>query len=202
MKLLVVASDKGGHFVPFIEEQITALEALGVQIIRYGITGKGIMGYLRCLPALRRLIRAERPDIVHAHYGLSGLLANLQRMVPVITTYHGSDINKPSIRRFSKIAMRLSAHNIFVSARSASLAMGNGLWAIDEETNRQSPIANHPNKATGLLFESDNADELAEKMLWALAHPAEVQTIITNAQAEVQKYSWANIRQQLMKLYE
>ena len=68
--------------------------------------------------------------------------------------------------------------------------------------NRQLPIANSPNKATGLLFESDNADELAEKMLWALEHPAEVQTIITNAQAEVQKYSWESIRKQLMKLYE
>lgn len=122
MKLLVVASDKGGHFVPFIEEQIAALEACGVQIVRYGVTGKGITGYLRELPVLRRLIRAERPDIIHAHYGLCGLLANLQRMVPVVTTYHGSDINVPSILRISKIAMRLSAHNIFVSARSVAIA--------------------------------------------------------------------------------
>ena len=122
MKLLIIASDKGGHFVPFIEEQIAALEACGVLIIRYGVTGKGITGYLRELPALRRLIRAERPDIIHAHYGLCGLLANLQRMAPVVTTYHGSDINLPSILRISKIAMRLSAHNIFVSARSMSIA--------------------------------------------------------------------------------
>ena len=123
MKVLVVASDKGGRFVPFIEEQVVALEARGVQIIRYGVTGHGIMGYLRELPALRRLIRAERPDIVHAHYGLSGLLANLQRRVPVVTTYHGSDINKPSILRFSRIAMRLSAYNIFVSKRNVSIAL-------------------------------------------------------------------------------
>ena len=122
MKLLIIASDKGGHFVPFIEEQIAALEACGVQIVRYGVTGKGITGYLRELPALRRLIRAERPDIIHAHYGLCGLLANLQRRVPVVTTYHGSDINKPSILRFSKIAMRLSAYNIFVSQRNVALA--------------------------------------------------------------------------------
>ena len=122
MKLLVLASDKGGKFVPFIEEQIVALQQVGVEIIRYGVTGKGIVGYLRELPALRRFIRAERPDIIHAHYGLCGLLANLQRRVPVVTTYHGSDINKPSIRRFSKIAMRLSAHNIFVSKRNVALA--------------------------------------------------------------------------------
>ena len=124
LKIFVVASDKGGKFVPFIEEQITALEALGVQVIRYGVTGKGVVGYLREQPALRRFIRAERPDIVHAHYGLCGLLANLQRLVPVVTTYHGSDINVPSVLRFSKIAMRLSAHNIFVSQRNMALALG------------------------------------------------------------------------------
>ena len=124
MKILIVASDKNGHFAPFIEEQITALQAYGMEIIRYGVTGKGIAGYLRELPALRRLIRAERPDIIHAHYGLCGLLANLQRLVPVVTTYHGSDINVPSILRFSKIAMRLSAYNIFVSKRNIDLAIG------------------------------------------------------------------------------
>ena len=124
MKILVIASDKQGKFTPFIEEQIVALQARGIEVLRYGITGKGIIGYLRELPALRRAIRQYRPNLIHAHYGLSGLLANLQRRVPVVTTYHGSDINLPSILRFSKIAMRLSAHNIFVSKRSASIALG------------------------------------------------------------------------------
>ena len=124
MKILIVASDKQGRFAPFIEEQMTALEARGIEVLRYGITGKGILGYLRELPALRRAIRQHRPDIIHAHYGLSGLLANLQRRVPVITTYHGSDINVPAILRFSKIAMRLSAHNIFVSKRNMVIALG------------------------------------------------------------------------------
>ena len=122
MKILILASDKGNKFAPFIEEQIVALQQTGVEIIRYGVTGKGITGYLRELPALRRFIRAERPDIIHAHYGLCGLLANLQRRVPVVTTYHGSDINVPSILRFSKLAMRLSKANIFVSKRNIALA--------------------------------------------------------------------------------
>ena len=124
MKILIVASDKSGHFAPFIEEQMAALEARGVKVMRYGITGKGIIGYLRELPALRRAIRQHRPDLIHAHYGLSGLLANLLRRVPVVTTYHGSDINVPSILRLSKIAMRLSAHNIFVSKRNVLIALG------------------------------------------------------------------------------
>ncbi len=140
MKLLIIASDKGGHFVPFIEEQIAALEACGVQIVRYGVTGKGIIGYLRELPALRRFIRAERPDIIHAHYGLCGLLANLQRIAPVVTTYHGSDINVPSILRISKIAMRLSAHNIFVSKKNVELAMGYGQWAMGNCPQKRSTL--------------------------------------------------------------
>ena len=82
------------------------------------------------------------------------------------------------------------------------MAIGYGQWAIDDETNRQSPIANRPNKATGLLFESDNADELAAKMLWSLEHQEEVKYIIANAQADVQKYSWENVKQQLMKVYQ
>lgn len=122
MKLLIVASDKGGYFVPFIEEQIATLQAFDVYVVRYGIKGKGILGYLRSLPALKRAIKQHQPDLIHAHYGLSGLLANLQRRVPVITTYHGSDINKPNILRFSKIAMRLSAWNIFVSKRNIAIA--------------------------------------------------------------------------------
>ena len=130
MKILIVASDKGGCFVPFIEEQIVALQDIGVNVIRYGVKGKGIIGYLRELPALRRFIHAERPDLVHAHYGLCGILTNLQRIAPVVTTYHGSDINLPSILRFSKIAMRLSAWNIFVSKRNIAIAQPKNKYTL------------------------------------------------------------------------
>ena len=123
MKVLIVASDKGDHFTPFVEEQISALKAYGVETIRYAIRGKGIMGYLKELPQLKKYIWIHKPDVIHAHFGLSGLLANLQCRVPVVTTYHGSDINKPSILRFSKIAIRLSAYNIFVSKRNIAIAI-------------------------------------------------------------------------------
>ena len=122
MKLLIVGNNKPGRFAPFVEEQVCALQQLGCEVIFFGVQGKGILGYLRCLPALKRAIKQHQPNLIHAHYGLSGLLANLQRIVPVVTTYHGSDINKPNILRFSKIAMRLSTHNIFVSKRNIAIA--------------------------------------------------------------------------------
>ena len=123
MKILIVGNNKLGCFAPFVEEQAHALQLQGCEVVFFGVQGKGFLGYLRCLPALRRAIQQHQPDLIHAHYGLSGLLANLQRRVPVVTTYHGSDINVPAVRRFSKIAMRLSTHNIFVSQRNVTLAL-------------------------------------------------------------------------------
>ena len=136
MKILIVASDKGNHFVPFIEEQMAALAQEGIEVERFGIKRKGLWGYLREMPRLCRTIREVRPDLIHAHYGLSGLLAGLARWVygglsplfegeggvPVITTYHGSDINEPRVLRLSCLAMRLSAWNIFVSKRNVEIA--------------------------------------------------------------------------------
>ena len=122
MKILIVASDKGGHFSPFIEEQSAALQQQGCEVLRFGITGHGTMGYLRSLPALKKFIREQQPDLIHAHYGLSCLLASMQRLVPVVTTYHGSDIHDPHILPLSRLAMRRSAWNIFVSKSAFEVA--------------------------------------------------------------------------------
>lgn len=122
MRILVVASYNKGRFAPFILEQAEALEKQGCEVRFFGLQGKGIMGYLKNLSALKTAVKEFRPDVVHAHYGLSGLLANLQRQVPVVTTYHGSDINEPKVLRFSKMAMRLSAWNIFVSTKTMEIA--------------------------------------------------------------------------------
>lgn len=122
MKILIVASHNKGYYAPFIEEQAAALKRCGCEIEFFGVTGKGIKGYIAAYPELLKSIRSFKPDIVHAHYGLSGLLANLQRKVPVVTTYHGSDINEKSVLPFSRIAMRLSRFNIFVSQRTLEIA--------------------------------------------------------------------------------
>ena len=122
MKALVVARYKEHGFVPFITQQVAALEQCGTECRYFPIKSNGITGYLKHLKALRNTIREFQPDVVHAHYGLCGLLANLQRRVPVVTTFHGSDINKKNVLPFSKMAMRLSAWNIFVSQKTIDIA--------------------------------------------------------------------------------
>ncbi len=53
----------------------------------------------------------------------------------------------------------------------------------------------------GLLFESDNEAELAEKMLWAVRHQGEVGTMIERAKQSVKQYRWDNIKDQLYSVY-
>lgn len=122
MKILIVASLNKGFYAPFIVEQAQALENSGHNILFFGIEGQGVFGYLKNRSRLIRVIQQFDPQIVHAHYGLSGLLANMQRKVPVVTTFHGSDINNKSVLRFSKLAMFFSAYTIFVSQRNIAIA--------------------------------------------------------------------------------
>jgi len=118
MRVLIICSINSGKIAPFIVDQVDALITEGLVCEYFTIQGKGISGYLKNRGLLIRKIREFQPDIIHAHYGLSGLLANTQRKVPVVTTYHGSDINMQSVYILSRINMFLSAFNIFVSQKN------------------------------------------------------------------------------------
>ena len=125
MKVLVVCSFKENYhdnIAPFIKEQVEALRAMGVECDCFMVKGKGVLGYLRQLKPLKSKISEFHPDVIHAHFGLCGLLANLQREVPVVTTYHGSDINDSRALPFSKMAIRLSSWNLFVSRKTLGIA--------------------------------------------------------------------------------
>lgn len=54
---------------------------------------------------------------------------------------------------------------------------------------------------TGLLFESDNNVELAEKMIWAVDNQAAAQAIIQKAHHAVNQYGWENIKDKLYQAY-
>ena len=127
MKILVVCSYRdfiSSGIAAFIEDQMKAVCAQGAECEYYLVHGKGVFGYLHEIPALRKRIRDYKPDLIHAHYGLCGLLANMAtRRVPVVSTYHGSDINQDTVYRYSKYSIRLSAWNIFVSPKNIEKAV-------------------------------------------------------------------------------
>ena len=115
MKVLIVASGNSAVISPFVKEQGDSLKEIGLDIDYFLIKGKGITGYLKNYFNLIRLVKNNTYDIIHAHYGLSGLLATFQSHVPVVITFHGSDVNLNRTNFYlSFVASRLSNANIFV----------------------------------------------------------------------------------------
>jgi teichuronic acid biosynthesis glycosyltransferase TuaC len=122
MKVLIVSSTANNKLSPFIKEQMDSLISIGINCVPFPITRNGILGYLQHFFLLKKTIRSEKPDLIHAHYGLSGLLANLQIKIPVITTFHGTDINNKKIRWISSIVARLNMKSIYVTEHLKKLA--------------------------------------------------------------------------------
>ena len=120
MKVLKVCSGNNG-LSPFVKEQALSLRKEGLIVDIYQIKGNGVLGYLKNFGAYKKMLNAKDYDIVHAHYGLSGLLANLQRKIPVVTTFHGSDTHYPFIRKLSIVTTWLSKFSIITNDRQFEL---------------------------------------------------------------------------------
>ena len=117
LRILVVYSQNSGKIMPFVVEQVEDLKTKGCDVDFFPIIGKGMVGYLKNRRRLLLKIKEFKPDVLHAHFGLSGLLANLQRKIPVVSTYHGCDINTFKLRIFSLFSIIFSKYNIFVSQK-------------------------------------------------------------------------------------
>jgi glycosyltransferase involved in cell wall biosynthesis len=77
----------------FVASQVRSLEPLGVESDLLEIEGyKSKWNYLRAIFEMRRRIRTKSYDIIHAHYGLSGLVARCQRRVPLVISFCGADL--------------------------------------------------------------------------------------------------------------
>ena len=116
MRILIVCSGNRNVISSFIIDQVTSLENLNYEVSFFAIHGRNFIGYISNLPRLYRVISKTKFDLIHAHYGLSGMLAVLQRLIPVVITFHGSDLqlNWRNVL-ISRIASRLSDFSIFVN---------------------------------------------------------------------------------------
>ena len=101
MRVLVVTNmfptTETPYYGIFVSEQIKAIEKRfpEVKYDIYFIDGrKGMKEYLRSIWGVNKKIRKGKYDIVHIHYGLSGmfLLSPMRTYVPTLLTLHGSDI--------------------------------------------------------------------------------------------------------------
>lgn len=114
MKVLIVSRYKEKYpsrQAPFVTEQGEAIRALGCEVEFYLLKGNYAKQYF----ALRKKIKEWKPDIIHAHYGLTACVAELQRMVPVVTTFHNGETHTKHVNFVSSLCSLLAKHVIYVA---------------------------------------------------------------------------------------
>src|SRR5688572_29143447 len=97
MRILVVTAmyptPDDPAFGSFVRRQMLSLEAAGVEVDVLVLSGRSRkLAYAAGVRELHERLRRRRFDVVHAHYGLAGMVARAQRQVPVVVTFHGDDL--------------------------------------------------------------------------------------------------------------
>lgn len=94
MKILFVCSGNNENKISnVVLNQGISIEKEGQAVDYFPIIGKGIFGYLRNILPLRKFIKKNKYDIIHAHYSLSAFTASLTLSKPLVVSLMGSDIN-------------------------------------------------------------------------------------------------------------
>lgn len=119
MNILIVARKKIRAYnrlvAPFVIEQGEALRTAGCNVHLFLIEPKGFLGYVRARKELKKEIVAFHPDVIHAHYGLSGITAVLQNKVPVVITFHNGETHNWYVNVLSSLFSLRAKHVIYVA---------------------------------------------------------------------------------------
>jgi teichuronic acid biosynthesis glycosyltransferase TuaC len=164
-KVLFVSSANRGTISPIVKAQGKSLSRQGIAVDYYGITGKGIRGYLANIPLLRTHILKTSPDLIHAHYSLCGIVAALTFAAkPLVVSLMGSD-TKTGL--FSRIGIPCFAelfwHRVIIKSPSMQPKNGNNNFivipnGVDFDTFRPLRDKTLKNKRT-ILFLADPSRE-------------------------------------------
>jgi glycosyltransferase involved in cell wall biosynthesis len=77
----------------FVRTQAESLRQAGVEIEVFHLNGRfRKWNYPKAVFQLRRRLRNNSIDLIHAHIGFAGMAARTQWKVPVVVTFHGSDL--------------------------------------------------------------------------------------------------------------
>lgn len=113
-------------FGAFVANQAGALRRRGHEVEVLHVEGtRSRWEYLRGIPRLRRALRTGRFDIIHAHYGLTGLLGPFRfpsrRRVPLVLSLQGSDLLWRRERPWTRLAARCADFTLVMSREMRDL---------------------------------------------------------------------------------
>jgi glycosyltransferase involved in cell wall biosynthesis len=77
----------------FVKSQIESIEKEGIDVEIVSIDAKkNRLSYLKAMVTILKKSFDSRYDIIHAHYGFSGIVARMQFRLPVIVSFCGGDV--------------------------------------------------------------------------------------------------------------
>jgi teichuronic acid biosynthesis glycosyltransferase TuaC len=121
VRVLVVTNFEPDDSAPqrgrWVRDQVDEVRRRGIEVDVFSFP-PGSREYVPATRRLRSLLRRQRFDLVHAHYGLPGWCALLAGARPLIVTFHGTDVRHGVVGPLSR---RLAGRVDLVAAVSRAL---------------------------------------------------------------------------------
>lgn len=160
MKVLFVRSYN--HGVDYItQRQAQSLEEKGIQVVFYNIIGTGLKGYFKNIIPLKKILKTENPELIHAHYSLSGIVATLTlTSKPIIVSLMGSDVLSTNkfIFLFTKFLSKFIWNQTIVKSEQMHSVLSNTKAIVI------------PNGVDINVFKTKNALESKQKLGWSTSN--------------------------------
>lgn len=156
-----------------------------------------------CILRAFQKVQTELPESTLTLVGEGSQHAVLIQMVKDMglqnVTFTGKVGNQAIYHHLDQADIFLSSPTVDNMPVSLLEAMNAGLLVISSNVGGVPYMIKNGNN--GLLFDNNNHDELAQKMLWAIENQAIAMTIIQQAHQAVSSYRWENIKDKLYITY-
>jgi len=101
MRILFICSGNKG-ISPIVKSQAESLKNKEIEFKIFPIIGKGVWGYFKNIPEIKKQITIFKPDIVHSHYSFCGIIASLAaKKIPVVASLMGSDTYQSKLMKLT-----------------------------------------------------------------------------------------------------
>lgn len=156
-----------------------------------------------CILRAFRKVQSIHPEATLTLVGGGSEHGNLVRMAEELglqnVTFTGRVANEDIYTYLDRADIMLSAPMVDNMPVSVLEAMNAGLLVISSKVGGVPYMVKNNN--TGLLFDSDDSDALAGKMLWAVDNQTVARAIALQGHKAVSRYRWENIKVQLYETY-